>query len=377
VHNRLLELDVQTLPVSRRRWPRRLVRALDALATPHGIDRYLELVDPTWSVREVRAVVSEVRRQTAGSVTLTLEPNANWTGFDAGQHTVLTVEIDGVRHRRCYSMATSAHRRDRFELTVKRQPGGIVSPYLNANARPGMAVDLSPAQGDFVLPAPRPERLILISGGSGITPVMSMLRTLCDEGHTGPVAFVHYSLRADDMPYRSEVERLAAEHPNVRLLRAFPEEPGRGELDGLFCDAHLLAADREWGEAETYVCGPAPLMDAVRARFEQEGRLERLHREAFTLAFPASDPGAGACGTVRFQRSGVQIDADGRTLLELAEAAGLRPASGCRMGICHTCIRHMPEGTLRDLRTGITRTAVDTDVQLCVHVAEGDVLLDL
>lgn len=368
---------MQTLPVFRKRWPRGLVRALDALATPHGVDRYLELVDPTWSVREVRAVVREVRRQTAGSVTLTLEPNANWTGFEAGQHTVLDVEIDGVRRRRCYSMATSAHRRGPFELTVKRQPGGIVSPWLHAEARPGLVVGLSPAQGDFVLPTPRPDRLLLISGGSGITPVLSMLRTLCDEGHRGPVAFVHYSLRADDMPYRSELERLAAEHPNAQLLRAFPEEPGRGELEGLFCEAHLLAADRDWREAEAYVCGPAPLMDAVRACFEQEGRLERLHREAFTLALPPSDRSAGACGTVHFQRSGVQIDADGRTLLELAEAAGLRPASGCRMGICHTCIRHMPEGTLRDVRTGLTRTAVDTDVQLCVHVPAGDVLLDL
>jgi ferredoxin-NADP reductase len=353
------------------------VSALDALATPHGIDRYLELIDPTWSVRDVRAVVTEARRQTAGSVTLTLEPNGNWTGFEAGQHTTLTVEIDGVRHGRCYSMATSAHRPGSFELTLKLKPGGTVSPYLYANARRGMVVSLSPARGDFTLQATRPDRLVLISGGSGITPVLSMLRTLCHEGHTRPVAFVHYSFHAADMPYRTELARLAADHPNVRLLRAFTEEPGQGELDGLFCDAHLLAADRTWQGAETYVCGPAPLMDAVRARFEQEGSLDRLHTEAFTLTFPVSGPGVGARGTVRFRRSGAQIDADGRTLLELAEAAGLRPTHGCRMGICHTCTRHMPHGTVRDLRTGLTRTAVDTDVQLCVHVPDGDVYLDL
>lgn len=359
------------------RLPRSLVAVLDALATPHGIDRYLELVDPAWSLREARAVVTEVRRQTADSVTLTLAPNGSWTGFEAGQHTVLTVEIDGVRHARCYSMATSAHRQGSFELTVKRQPDGTVSPYLYASARPGMRVGLSPARGDFTLPARRPDRLVLISGGSGITPLMSMLRTLCDEGHRGPVAFVHYAFHARDMPYRAELARLAADHPNVRLLRAFTEEPGRGELDGLFCDAHLLAADRAWQEAETYVCGPAPLMGSVRARFEQEGRADRLHLEAFTLTFPASGRDVGASGIVRFQRSGAQIDADGRTLLELAEAAGLRPTHGCRRGICHTCTRHMARGTVRDLRTGNTRSAVDTDLQLCVHVPHGDVDLDL
>jgi ferredoxin-NADP reductase len=368
---------MRTSRSDRGHWPRRLASFLDALATPHGIDRYLELIDPTWSVREVRAVVIEVRRQTAGSVTLTLAPNGNWVGFEAGQHTALTVEIDGVRHRRCYSMATSAHRQGSFELTVKAKPGGTVSPYLYASSRRGMVVGLSPAQGDFTLRATRPDRLVLISGGSGITPVMSMLRTLCDEGHTGLVAFVHYSVHAGDMPYQTELARLAAEHPNVRLLRAFTEEPGQGELDGLLCDAHLLAADRAWQDAETYVCGPASLTDALRARFEQEGVVDRLHTEAFTRTFPVSGSGVGACGSVRFQRSGVQIDADGRTLLELAEAAGLRPTHGCRMGICHTCTRHMPRGTVRDLRTGIIRTAVDTDVQLCVHVPCGDVALDL
>jgi ferredoxin len=118
-------------------------------------------------------------------------------------------------------------------------------------------------------------------------------------------------------------------------------------------------------------------MDAVRARFELEGLSGRLHTEAFTRTMPVPGPAAGSSGTVRFERSGAQIDADGRTLLELAEAAGLRPAHGCRMGICHTCTRRMSHGTLRDLRTGITRTAVDTDVQLCVHVPDGDVSLDL
>ena len=361
----------------RSRLSRRLVIALDALATPHGIDRYLELIDPAWSVREVRAIVTEVHRQTAGSVTMTLAPNGNWTGFEAGQYTRLSVEIDGVRHTRCYSIATSAHRAASFELTVKVQAGGLVSPYLYAAAHRGMVVGLTPAQGEFILPAVRPDRVVLISGGSGITPVLSMLRTLCDEAHSGPVAFVHYSFHEADMPYRAELAQLAEEHPNVRVLRGFTEEPGRGELDGLFCDGHLRAADPAWCGAETYVCGPAPLMYAVRARFDREGLLERLHSEAFTLALPTSETAPGPRGTVRFERSGAEIEADGRSLLELAEAVGLHPTHGCRMGVCHTCTRRMARGTVRDLRTGISRTAVDTDVQLCVHVPDGDVSLDL
>jgi len=361
----------------RSRLGRRLVVALDALATPHGIDRYLELVDPAWSVRELRAIVTEVRRQTAGSVTLTLRPNGHWMAFKAGQYTRLSVEVDGVRHTRCYSIASSAHRAASFELTVKVAAGGLVSPYLFAAAHRGMVVGLTPPEGEFILPAPRPDRVVLISGGSGITPVLSMLRTLCDEAHRGPVAFVYYSPHEADMPYRAELAQLSKEHPTVRILRGFTKEPERGELDGLFCDAHLKAADPAWHDAETYVCGPARLMDAVHARFDQEGLLGRLHSEAFTPALRTADPAPGSRGTVRFERSGAEIEADGRSLLELAEAVGLNPTYGCRMGICHTCTRRMGRGTVRDLRTGIARTAVDTDVQLCVHVPDGDVTLDL
>src|SRR5581483_7571961 len=197
---------------------RRAVEVVDAIAAPHGVDRYVELVAPTWSSSEVRARVVAVTRSTPSSVTLLLRPNGNWSGFRAGQHTQLTVEIDGVRHTRCYSLANSALSSDGLvELTVKAHPEGVVSNHLVANAERGMVVGLSPAQGDFALPDVRPDRVLLISGGSGVTPVMSMLRTLCDEHAAVRVTFGHYALTANDHIYRDEVAALAATHPNVRV----------------------------------------------------------------------------------------------------------------------------------------------------------------
>src|SRR5581483_7161939 len=126
---------------------------VDAAVAPHGVDRYLELVRPTWSSTDVRARLVQAERTTPGTVTLTLRPNGNWPGFRAGQHTQLSVEIDGVRHTRCYSLAQSAHRNDGLiELTVKAHPDGRVSRFLVDHARPGMVVGLTPPQGDFVLP---------------------------------------------------------------------------------------------------------------------------------------------------------------------------------------------------------------------------------
>src|SRR5215217_8073203 len=121
-------------------------------------------------------------------VTLTLEPNRAFTGFRAGQHINLTVEINGRRRTRCYSPA-SAESAHHIELTIGRHDGGLVSTYLCDHARPGMIVGLDSVGGDFTLPAVLPRRILFVSGGSGVTPVMSMLRTLRADGFEGDIAF--------------------------------------------------------------------------------------------------------------------------------------------------------------------------------------------
>jgi ferredoxin-NADP reductase len=369
---------MSTQTAARRPLLRRTIARLDAVATPHGIDRYLELVAPTWSSTEVRGRVTDVRHGTADSVTLTIRPNGLWDGFRAGQFTQLSVEIDGVRHTRCYSMATSAHAPGSFELTVKAHPEGTVSRHLKDHAAVGLVVGLTPPSGEFTLPDARPDRLLLISGGSGITPVMAMLRTLCDEGHTAPVTFVHYALTEAAMIYRDELTALAARHPNVRLVRIFTDAPGTGDLDGFLDAEQLDAIDPSWRTAETYVCGPAPLMDGARALFEGAGAGARLHTEAFTLAQVLAEGCDG--GTVRFATSGTAVVDDGRSILEQAEAAGLAPEHGCRMGICHTCTRSLTCGTVRNLVDGERTTApaeTGVAIRVCVSAPVGDVTVDL
>ncbi len=370
--------------VPRPRLGRRLLGSslLDVLAGPHGVDSYLELVRPAWSLKDVRAEIVSVRRPTADSVTLTLRPNQNWRGFSAGQYVRVAVEIDGVRHTRCYSPACSAHSvADHLELTVKAHPDGFVSRFLNEEAQPGMVLGLSQAEGDFALPAARPRRLLLISGGSGITPVMSMLRTLCDEGHAGPVTFLHYAFTDRDVAYYAELAELAARHPNVRLVRAYTKQAEGGELQGFFGREHLVAADPEYASAETYVCGPPGLMEAVRGTFAAEELDERLHVEHFVapaIAVPAVDAAGGeATGTIHFARSEASAPNSGAPLLDQAEAAGLTPESGCRMGICHSCTCRMTAGSVRNVQTGDVLTAIDEDIQICISVPVGDVTLDI
>jgi ferredoxin-NADP reductase len=349
---------------------------LDLLAGPPGVDGYLEQVRPTWTVRECRAEVTHVRRATPDSVTLSLRANRAWQGFRAGQFLQLAVEIDGVRRVRCYSPASVAGTGRELELTVKAHPEGLVSNFLVERARTGMVVGLEQAGGDFHLPDIRPQRILLISGGSGITPVMSMLRTLCAEGHSGPVTFLHFAPDPERAIYREELDRLAVEHPNVRLVRSYTRAPGAGEADGHFAPAALAELEPGYADAETFACGPPALLDTVRETWAGEDIEARLHVESFVP--PTLAPPSGVAeGSIHFSGSDLRLDNTGASVLEQAEAAGLTPETGCRMGICHTCTCRKTAGTVKNLSTGEVSSGEDEEIQICVSAPVGDVVIDL
>ncbi|WP_054813600.1 ferredoxin reductase [Nocardia arizonensis] len=360
-----------------------LIDLVQTLTTPHPLDRYLELVRPTLTARRMRAEIVHVRRSTPGSVTLTLRPTRHWRGHAAGQYVSIGVVIDGVRHTRCYSPVNAEKGRSRhIQLTVKAHRGGLVSQYLHHKAEPGMVVDLAPAAGVFRLPEVRPERMLLISGGSGITPVLSMLRTLAAEGYSGELVFLHYARSPVLVPHRDELEAIARAHGNMRVELRYPgrrataaDTPGAcTEISGGgHFDYDELERVAPWfARAQTFVCGPRPLMDAVRTIFEAEQLSDRLHTEEFTLA-AAPAVTEQAHGTVHFTTSGVSAANSGASLLEQAEAAGLTPEYGCRMGICFSCTAVRRSGCTRNLRTGDTDSDTDQPIQLCINAPVGDV----
>jgi stearoyl-CoA 9-desaturase NADPH oxidoreductase len=351
------------------------LRFLEAAATPHGLDSYLEQVDPLLVIGECRAEIIAVERGTEESVTLTLRPNRAWQGFRAGQFVNVAIEIDGVRHQRCYSPACAEGRGPMLEITTKRHPEGLVSNFLVDRAAPGMVVGLSLAEGDFQLPDPRPDSVLLIGGGSGITPLMAILRTLFAEGYEQPIALLQYAPDPARAIYREELERLAAAHPNFQLARSYTRAPGAGELDGHFSPLHLPQSDPDFTAAETFACGPPALLDAVRGTWAN-GLEQRLHVESFVppTFVPVGAPGEGA---IRFADSGVEVANSGESLLAQAEAAGLSPEYGCRMGICHTCTCRKRSGTHKNLLTGEVSSEPDEEIQLCVSAALGDLTVEI
>jgi ferredoxin-NADP reductase len=349
---------------------------LDLLAGPAGVDGYLEQVRPTWSIHDCRAEVTEARRLTPDSVTLTLRPNRAWQGFRAGQFIQVGVEIDGVRRARCYSPASAAGAARDLELTIKSHPEGLVSNFLIERAQPGMLLDLEQAAGDFHLPVELPERILLISAGSGITPVMSMLRTLCASDYHGELTFLHVAPDPERAIYRNELECIAGACPDVRLVRSYTRAPGLGEADGHFSAALLEQAAPDYARAETFVCGPPGLLDAVREQWGADGLESRLHVESFVP--PTLAPPSGVAeGSIHFTDSDIRLDSSGASLLEQAEGAGLTPKTGCRMGICHTCSCRKRAGTVRNLATGEISSDEDEEIQICVSAPIGDVVVEL
>lgn len=397
-------LDTQRLVGVARRGADRVLRsqAVAVATAPHGVDRYLEQVRPTWvGGDEVRARVVAVRREAPEVATLTLRPGRGWTGAEAGQHVQVGVELDGRRRTRSFSLASSAHRGDGcVEITVKAHAGGVVSRHPVDQADTGLTVALSASAGDFTLPRRRPDRLLFISGGSGITPVMAMLRTLCDEGHDQPVTFLHYARTEAEVIFAAELSDIARAFPTVDVRIALTggseaavavdpvltgaPQPGRsaagdrpsGVLHGRFCADHLAALGSDLDDVEAYASGPVGMVDTVLDHWEAAGATERLHVERFALVPTA--PSADDIGVeVRFTATGTTVANDGQPLLIQAEAAGLSPAHGCRMGICHTCTRRKANGVVRDLRTGALSSADDEPIQICVSVPVSDIAVDL
>lgn len=353
-------------------------RLASALVYPRTLDDFVGLVSPLRSRRAHFAEVGLVRRETYDTVTLVLRPGPHFPAHRAGQHTALTLEIDGVRRTRFFSIASAeprtGERHRTIELTIRARPSGLVTPRLTGRdaraLREGDIVELGAPQGDFVLGTPVPDRLLFVSGGSGITPVMAMLRTLVERRHRGEVVFLTWAKSPRDTLFRAELDAIAKSAPltcpGLRITI----------VHGPMSEGDLAARVPELASWEVFACGPSGMLDVVRADLGKHGDLTKLHTEQFSA--PATRPTApeGEGGEVTFARSGKTAEGRG-PILPMAEGAGLRPKHGCRIGICHTCVCRKISGTTRDTATGALSTEGDVAIRICTSEPVGPVIVDL
>ncbi|MCH1864935.1 flavin reductase family protein [Nocardioides sp. CFH 31398] len=348
---------------------RRARSVADAAVTPLDLDDVLDVFHPLRGGRDgLQGRIVSITPETAESATVVVKPGRDWAGHLPGQYVRVGVDVDGVRLWRTYSL-THGPRRDRcISLTVKAIPGGTVSNHLVRDARPGQMIQLAQAEGEFTLPQPLPEKLLLVTAGSGITPVIGMLRNLFSRAE--PVAtdivLVHVNQNADSAIFRDEL-RAHARDGHITLLERYDDVHGLLDVDDL---ADLVP---DLDERLAYACGPAGLLDALEAHHAARGL------ELTTERFRATTVEPGDGGSVAFGSGTVVLEVDGATpILDAAESAGVLMPSGCRMGICMGCVLPMRSGAVRDLRNGAITTAVpgETDqggvpIQTCISAAAG------
>jgi len=355
----------------RRNLRQRLLDAVTWLTTPLLPDDYLGLINPLWSSRELRGRLEAVQPETADAASLVIRPGLGWAGHRAGQYVRVGVDIDGVRHWRSYSLSSPPQRTDGcVTITVKAAPDGLVSPYLVRRLAPGAIVHLAPAEGRFVLPQALPPRLLFVTAGSGITPVAAILRSLAVRGEMPDVVLVHSAPTPEDVIFGTELRTLAARFPSLRLHERHTRVGGRRGR-GRFTVAQLPDICPDWSQRHAWVCGPAGMLDDAERHWRGAGIADRLHVERFR---PAVGSAGGAGGRVRFVASGREVDADGGTpLLVVGEDAGVLMPSGCRMGICYSCVTRLRSGRVRDLRSGQEHGDEGELIQTCVSAAAGTV----
>jgi len=356
---------------------RKLARAASLLTTPLAPEDILSLFNPVFSARQLRGVVTKVVPETADSATIFFRPGRGWQAHLAGQWARIGVELDGVRHWRSYSLSAHIGHSNCRVLSDM----GAVSGALVRGTKPGDVLFLAPPQGDFVLPEhPRP--LLMLTAGSGITPVMSMIRTLVPHRPDSDVVLIHTARTAADAIFREELAELADQFPNFRVTHWFTG--GQGRLD--FTSASDL--DRlcpDWRQRAAYACGPEGFLDDAETLWEAEAAEApeapsavegSLTIERFSTKLAGGEGHDG--GLVTFEASDREVEADGDTpLLDVGEDAGILMPSGCRMGICHSCLIPLRAGHVRDLRTDEVHGEPGQLIQTCVSAAAGPVNLDL
>ncbi|MBK8293381.1 MAG: ferredoxin reductase [Solirubrobacterales bacterium] len=349
---------------------RRALKAVESFFSPLLPDDYLELINPLWSTQELRGRIERIHPEADGAVTVVIKPGYKWGGHQAGQYLRIGVVVDGIHHWRAYSLTSDADRPDGcITITPKLVDSGKVSPWLTGSAKPGDIVRLGGVEGTFTLPDRVPPRLLFITAGSGITPIMSMIRSIDRSRAYCDIVHIHSARDADRVIFGEELRRLAADRTWLDLHIQETSKAGR------IAPPHLDNLCPDWQERQTL--HPAREMLDDPAHWEAEGLAGQLVVERFQPVI-GGNAGEGTGGTITFKKSKVTAEAEaGTPILVAGEEAGIEMPFGCRMGICHTCVGQLCSGQLRDLRTGEIHGAEGEMVRTCVNAPEGPVEIKL
>lgn len=353
------------------------------MVDPEVFDFWVQHLNPAWSWSRPLATVVERRVEAKDTVTLVLKPNRHVGGFLPGQHINVSAQVNGRRVTRSYSLTnlpSPGRSGRRLSITVKRVEGGALSTHLVQHARVGDVLGIGPAFGEMTLPAQPQGCWLFLAAGSGITPLMGLTRALAAQNMPVELTLLYWAKTHAELCFLRELRALASRFPQFRLQVIVTHEapPVPGEAQGLISAEQLAQLVPDLTERQVFACGPGGFVETARELCADRSRA--FVAEGFTPAAPVNLPAATDARTVRvtLQRTGRELQVStGLNLLDALEAEGLRPPSGCRMGVCRTCVCPRVQGTTQDMLSGETQSESDMAVRLCVSRACTDITLDL
>ena len=324
------------------------------------VDFIAEKFDAIWAWKKIKAEIISVKPLSSDFIQLQLRPNKNFkmNAYQAGQSILVTIVLGGVRQQRSYSIVqVSSH--GLLSIAVKKQ--GLVSDALTALPI-GSIVEISQPQGDFVL-KPTERANLLIASGSGMTAIYALLTShLLNDSK--PIDLIYFNR---DNAYAVELRALAEQYPQFKLHLINTAQQKQHLTQEL-----LNELVKDYQQRECYACGASGMMQSVQTIYQQLELSNKLNTEYFQLLIDetlAEQP-------VKFLLAQQEFQAKSN-LLESAEQAGLRPAHGCRMGICNTCSCTKVQGSVKNILTGEIDSQNNSQIKLCISQAISPVTINL
>ena len=350
----------------------------DSLAVSRWLDFWISRLNPLWSLERPLARVIARKEIGPNAVSLVLRGNRHCGTILPGQHVNIGAEIDGRRIVRTYS--PTLHSARRFSISVKAIEGGRLSRHLCEQVRAGDILDVGLAFGDMVMPPKPAASWLFLAAGSGITPLASQLRALAARGMPVELDLCYWARCEADLWYADEFRALARAHPSFRVhLFTTRVASQSGDVhEGRINAGTLQQVVGDMTGRQVHACGPGGFIAAARAALPDT--VADIRTESFTLAPQETASKADLQGEVKvhLKRRNLTLSLPRAvTLLSALEAAGLRPASGCRMGICHTCSCAKSAGVTHDVLTGELGNEPTLALRLCVSRPTSDLILDL
>jgi ring-1,2-phenylacetyl-CoA epoxidase subunit PaaE len=323
--------------------------------------------------------VGKINRETNDAVSIELmvpPPFRSEFDFKAGQYLTFSIEIQGKEVRRSYSLCTSPTD-EKFAVAVKRVEGGLMSNYLNGDLQEGQMIDAMPPNGNFIYePNPNASRqLVLFGGGSGITPVKSILESALEHEPNSKVLMIYANRDTESIIFGSDLDAHAAAHDNFTLIHSLDNPPSAWLGLSGYLNKEVIenTLNNQLGEAKSdaiyYICGPGPMMDVVTASLSEIGiPAAQVITEYFVAKADETqedDEEITGLGTYNIE---VELFGDeeeitvkeGETILDAAIQADLDPPYSCQSGVCTTCRAKLIAGKIHmKEREGLTDDEVE------------------